>query len=69
MIAFIYDLQYKISFEILKEKDYFNKIIDRFDFKENQTKESILDIVVLLFLAIFWINWSPSINSSLNCSK
>lgn len=44
MIAFIYDLQYKISFEILKEKDYFNKIIDRFDFKENQTKESILDM-------------------------
>ena len=44
MIAFIYDLQYKKSFEILKEKDYFNKIIDRFDFKENQTKQSILDM-------------------------
>ena len=44
VIAFIYDLQYKKSFEILKEKDYFNKIIDRFDFKENQTKQSILDM-------------------------
>ena len=44
MIAFIYDLQYKKSFEILKEKDYFNKIIDRFDFKENQTKQSIFDM-------------------------
>lgn len=44
MIAVIYDLQYKKSFEILKEKDYFNKIIDRFDFKENQTKQSILEM-------------------------
>lgn len=44
VIAFIYDLQYKKSFEILKEKDYFNKIIDKFDFKEKQTKQSILDM-------------------------
>ncbi len=43
-LAFIYDLQYKKSFEILKEKDYFNKIIDRFNFKEKHTKQSILDM-------------------------
>ena len=43
-LAFIYDLQYKKSFEILKEKDYFNKIIDRFNFKEKYTKQSILDM-------------------------
>ena len=44
MIAFIYDIQYKKSFEILQKKDYLNKIIDRFNFKENQTKQSILEM-------------------------
>lgn len=44
MIAFIYDIQYKKSFEILQKKDYLNKIIDRFNFKENKTKQSILEM-------------------------
>ena len=39
IVAFIYDIQYKKSFEILKEKDYFNKIIERFHFKNQQTQK------------------------------
>lgn len=41
IIAFIFDINFKISFEILKEKDYINKIINRFDFKDKETKEKI----------------------------
>ena len=44
MIAFIYDIHYKKSFEILQKKDYLNKIIDRFNFKENKAKQSILEM-------------------------
>lgn len=35
MISFIYDINFKESFEIIKREDYINKMINRFDFKEN----------------------------------
>ena len=41
IIAFIFDINFKISFEILKEKDYINKMINRFKFKDEETKEKI----------------------------
>ncbi len=43
-IAFIYDINYKISFEIIKEKDYINKILDRYHFEDEKTKEKIEEI-------------------------
>lgn len=39
IMAFIYDINFKSSFEILKEKDYINKILDRYDFEDEKTKE------------------------------
>lgn len=39
IMAFIYDINFKPSFEILKEKDYINKILDRYDFEDEKTKE------------------------------
>lgn len=44
VMAFIYDINFKPSFEILKEKDYINKILDRYDFENNETKEKIEEI-------------------------
>lgn len=43
-LALIFDIQYKISFKILKERDYFNKIIARFYFTNEETKKHILEI-------------------------
>lgn len=44
VIAFIYDINYKTSFEIIKEKDYINKIIDRYNFKDQSTKIKVNEI-------------------------
>ena len=44
VIAFIYDINYKTSFEIIKEKDYINKIIDRYNFKDQSTKIKVDEI-------------------------
>jgi len=43
MISFIYDINFKESFEIIKREDYINKIINRFDFKE-EIKERMEEI-------------------------
>lgn len=44
VMAFIYDINFKQSFEIIKEKDYINKILDRYDFEDKETKERIEEI-------------------------
>lgn len=44
VIAFIFDINYKESFEIIKEKDYINKILDRFEFKDKDTERKIKEI-------------------------
>lgn len=48
VLGFVFDINYKKSFEIIKENDYMNMIINRFDFKEEDTKlliDEALDIV------------------------
>ena len=40
-IAFIYDLNFKESYKIINEKDYINKIFDRFNFEKEETKEQM----------------------------
>lgn len=40
-IAFIYDINYKISYKIIKEKDYIDKILERYNFKDKKTAERI----------------------------
>lgn len=44
VISFIYDINYKTSFEIIKEKDYINKIIDRYNFQDQSTKTKVEEI-------------------------
>lgn len=42
MISFIYDINFKKSYEFLIKKDYINKLIERFDFKiEKQNMKEI----------------------------
>lgn len=43
-ISFVYDLNYKESFKILKQKDYINKILNQFNFKYKETEEEIKKI-------------------------
>ena len=43
-IAFIYDLNFKPSFEKMKKEDYINKILNRFEFKNEETKRKMKEI-------------------------
>lgn len=44
ILAFVFDINFKPSFEMLKKEDYINKIIDRFDFKNKETKDKMEEI-------------------------
>lgn len=43
-IAFIYDINFKESFKILKEKNFINKMMNRFQFEDRQTKIQMEEI-------------------------
>ncbi len=42
--SFIYDINFKYSFEILKESNNMSKMIDRFDYKVLETKQEMMKI-------------------------
>lgn len=44
IIAFIYDMNFKSSFEILKKEDYINKMINRFNMKDEKTKKQLEEV-------------------------
>lgn len=44
VIAFIFDINFKSSFQILKEEDYINKILNRYDFNDEYTKQKVEEI-------------------------
>ena len=44
LLAFIFDLNFKQSFEIIKENDYINLCIDRFNYYNQETKERMKKI-------------------------
>ena len=41
VVAFIFDINYGTSFEILKRENYINKIIDRYNMIDKNTKEQL----------------------------
>lgn len=47
-LAFTYDINFKESYKCIKEKNYINKIIQRFNFKNLETKEKIKELINLL---------------------
>ena len=44
ILGFTFDINYDITYKILKEQDYMNKIIDRFNFHDEKTKELLEEI-------------------------
>ncbi len=44
IIAFIFDINFKESFEIIKDKNYINLILDRFKYETTETQEKIKNI-------------------------
>ena len=44
MISFIFDINFKESFQIIKEEDSINKILNQFEFKDEKTKRLIGEI-------------------------
>ena len=44
-LSYIYDLNYKVSFEIIKKNNYIEKIKNRFEFKDEYTKKEILKAI------------------------
>ena len=40
-IAFIFDFNYKFGLEYIKEKDYINIIVDRLNYKNEDTKQKM----------------------------
>lgn len=48
LLAFIFDIQYKISYKIICNEDYINKIFERFHFKDQHTKDEMQKIQAFL---------------------
>ncbi len=48
VLAFIFDLNFSISYKIVKENNYVNHLIDRFDYKIADTKEKMEKIREIL---------------------
>ena len=44
MIGFIFDINFKASFEILHEEDYINKIFKRYNLKDEYTRKKVEEI-------------------------
>lgn len=44
VIAFIFDINFEVSFQIIKEQDYINKILNRYNFKDKYTKKQVEEI-------------------------
>lgn len=44
IISFIYDINYMESFKIIKENNYINKIMDKFEIKDMKTKKEFEEI-------------------------
>ena len=49
-IAFLFGLEFKCSYELIKEKDYVNKLFDRFNYKLENKKMNILREKALRYL-------------------
>jgi len=44
VIAFIFDINFKVSFQILKKEDYINKCLNRYNLKDEYTKQQVEEI-------------------------
>lgn len=44
VLTFIFDINYTTSFQILKEQDHINHILDRYNFEDTKTQEKVNEI-------------------------
>lgn len=44
ILAFTFDLNFDVTYKIVKENDYINVMIDRFEYKDKETKERVENI-------------------------
>ena len=44
IIAFVFDINYDVSLQIIKNNNYINKIVDRYNVKDKKTKEELEEI-------------------------
>lgn len=47
-ISFVFDLNFEISFRILKENNYINNLIERFEYKNEETKKRMNEIKLIV---------------------
>lgn len=47
VITFIFDINFKSSLQIIKEEDYINKILNRYNFKDENTKQQVEEIRII----------------------
>lgn len=54
LLSYIYDINFKETLEIINKENYVDRILDRFDFKDEQTKEQIekLKKILLRFIRL-----------------
>ena len=43
-MAFIFDINFKVSFQILKEQDYVKKTLNRYNMHDSETKQKLEEI-------------------------
>ena len=48
LLSYIYDINFKETLEIIKKEDYVDKILNRFDFKDEKAKEKIENLRKIL---------------------
>jgi len=48
VLAFIFDLNFKESYEIVKNNNYINILIDRFNYSDLETKNKMEDIRLIM---------------------
>lgn len=48
ILAFIFDLNFKESYKIVKDNDYINVLIDKFNYNDLETKEKMEDIRIIM---------------------
>ena len=47
VITFIFDINFRLSFQILKQEDYINKIVNRYNLKDKYTKQKVEEIRII----------------------
>ncbi len=48
ILAFTFDLNFNVTYKIVKENDYINILVDRFDYKDKETKSRMENVRIII---------------------